>query len=144
MYTSIAGLPDLLERAIGGYPGHVLEDPALGRKERVLQLRGLAQDGDPLALDIFDLQAKAMGLLVAQLAVALDPACFVIGGGLIDPDATTPKFRQRYLGGIASAAGSYLWKTQRESLRIVPATLGEQSQAIGAALVARVVAQASG
>ena len=31
----------------------------------------------------------------------------------------------------------YLWPTQENVLRIVPATLGELSQAVGAALVAR-------
>ena len=143
MYTSLAGLPALLERAIPRYPGHILEDPTLGKKERVMKLRGLAQEGDALALELFDLQAKAMGLLVAQLAMAVDPACFVIGGGLIDPDATTEAFRERYLGGIKSAALEYLWPTQREVLRIVPASLGEQSQAIGAALVARLVVKAA-
>ncbi len=140
MYTSLAGLPALLEGAIGRYPGHVLEDASLGKKERVMKLRGLAQEGDALALELFDLQAKAMGLLVAQLAMAVDPAVFVIGGGLIDPNATTPEFRERYLGGIKTAARATLWPTQLEVLRIVPASLGELSQGIGAALVARHVA----
>ena len=31
---------------------------------------------------------------------------------------------------------SFLWPTQRATMRIVPASLGELSQAIGAALVA--------
>ena len=144
MYTSLAGLPALLDRAIGRYPGHVLEDPSLGKKERVMKLRGLAQEGDALALELFDLQAKAMGLLVAQMAMAVDPAYVVVGGGLIDPDATTPEFRERYLGGIKAAAENYLWPTQKDTLRIVPASLGELSQAIGAALVARHKAQAEG
>lgn len=137
MYTSLAGLPKLLELAIPRYPGHPLEDPSLGKKERVMELRGLAQKGDALALELFDLQAKAMGLLVAQLAMAVDPGYFVVGGGLIDPDATTPEFRERYLGGIRAAALDYLWPTQRKVLRVVPASLGELSQAVGAALVAR-------
>lgn len=144
MYTALAGLPDLLKLALPRHPGHSLEDPSLGKKERVMKLRGLAQDGDALALELFDLQAKAMGILVAQLAMAFDPACFVIGGGLIDPDATTGDFRNRYLGGIKTAALEYLWPTQRDALRIVPASLGEQSQAIGAALVARIVSLTPG
>jgi predicted NBD/HSP70 family sugar kinase len=141
MYTSLAGLPGLLERALPRHSGHGLADPALGGKERAMKLRGLAQEGDPLALELFDLQAKAMGLLVAELAMALDPGCFVIGGGLIDPDATTSEFRQRYLGGIRETALKYLWPTQQARLRIVPATLGELSQAVGAALVARHLAK---
>jgi len=60
----------------------------------------------------------------------------VIGGGLIDPEATTPEFRERYLRIIRESAQPYLWTQQREKLKVVPATLGELSQAIGAALVA--------
>ncbi|MGB6222338.1 ROK family protein [Haloferula sp.] len=143
MYTSLAGLPYLLDLALPRHPGHSLADPTLGKKERVLKLRGLAQDGDALALELFDLQAKAMGLLVAQLTMTLDPSCFVIGGGLIDPEATTETFRDRYLGLIKSTALEYVWPTQKDVLRIIPASLGEQSQAIGAALVARLVVQSS-
>jgi predicted NBD/HSP70 family sugar kinase len=69
--------------------------------------------------------------------MALDPEFVVIGGGLIDPDATTPEFRARYLRLIREAAEPYLWPAQREKIKLVPATLGELSQAIGAALVAK-------
>ena len=37
---------------------------------------------------------------------------------------------------IREAARPYLWPQQRDTLQIVPARLGEMSQAIGAALVA--------
>ena len=91
---------------------------------------------DALALQIFDIQARALGLHVANLSMALDPGIVVIGGGLMDPDSTTPEFRDRYLGGIREAALPYLFPKQRAELQLVPATLGELSQAIGAALVA--------
>jgi glucokinase len=71
----------------------------------------------------------------------VDPGCFVVGGGLIDPDATTVEFRERYLGTIKSTALKYLWPAQREKFRLVPATLGELSQAVGSALVARHIAR---
>ena len=58
-------------------------------KERALALRGLAQKGDALALELFDFQARALGLHVATLAMALDPQFVVIGGGLMDPESTT-------------------------------------------------------
>jgi predicted NBD/HSP70 family sugar kinase len=136
MYTSLAGLPRLLENALPRYPGHQLATAPGTPKEKALSLRGLAQKGDPLALELFDLQAKAMGLLVANLAMVVDPESFVIGGGLMDPDATSDAFRKRYLGILQDTARTYLWPTQRERLRVVPASLGELSQAIGAALVA--------
>lgn len=134
-YTTISGLPQLLADVLKRHPGHELATSAATEKEKVLSLRSRAQKGDPLALEIFDLQAKALGLHVASLAVALDPEFFVIGGGLIDPEATTPEFRERYLGLIRSTARPYLFPGQRAQIKIVPATLGELSQAIGAALV---------
>jgi glucokinase len=75
-------------------------------------------------------------LHVASLAMALDPEFVVIGGGLMDPEATSSEFRERYLGIIRATANPYLWPAQRTRLTIVPATLGDLSQSIGAALAA--------
>ena len=74
---------------------------------------------------------------MASLLMAVDAEFVVIGGGLIDPEATTPEFRERYLRIICESAQPYLWPSQQQKLKVVqPATLGELSQAIGAALVA--------
>ncbi len=136
-YTTISGLPQLLRDTLKRYPDHEFATSDATEKEKVLSLRTRAQQGDPLALDIFDFQAKALGLHAANLIIALDPAYVVIGGGLIDPESTTAEFRQRYLDGIRNAALPYLFPRQREQVQFVPATLGELSQCIGAALVAR-------
>jgi glucokinase len=136
VYTSLAGLPYLLELFLKKYPSHPLASSTEPPKARAFSLRGLAQQGDPLALDIFDLQAKAMGLHVANLAMALDPTHVVIGGGLMDPHATTDAFRERYLSTVKAAAWPYLWPAQRARMNIVPAALGDLSQSIGAALLA--------
>jgi glucokinase len=136
MYTSLAGLPALLARGLDRYPDHPLARSPLPIKERAFALRGLAQQGDPLATEIFDFQARAMGLFVAMLAMALDPEFVVIGGGLMDPDATTDAFRSRYLQGLRHAAQPFLWSAQQKRLTVVQAALGDLSQAIGAALVA--------
>src|SRR4051794_311425 len=61
VYTTLAGLPYLLAEALSRYPDHELARSSLGVKERVLALRGLAQKGDALAVEIFDFQARAMG-----------------------------------------------------------------------------------
>ena len=136
MYTSLAGLPALLTRGLERHPTHELATSSLPMKERAFALRGLAQKGDPLACEIFDFQAKAMGLFVATLAMALDPEYVVIGGGLMDPDATTAAFRARYLQVLRDAAAPFLWSAQKQRLTVVEAALGDLSQAIGAALVA--------
>ncbi len=136
VYTTLSGLPYLLEEKLADYPDHELARSTAPMRERVLSLRGLAQKGDSLALAIFDFQARALGLHVASLAMALDPGFVVIGGGLMDPEATTEAFRERYLGIIRETAQPYLWPAQRARVTIVPAALGDLSQSIGAALAA--------
>ncbi len=134
--TTISGLPHLLAEKLVKYPDHALAKSTATPKEKALSLRGLAQKGDVLALEIFDFQARALGLHVANLCLALDPHYVVIGGGLMDHEATTPEFRERYLGVIRETASTYLWPVQRERIKIVSASLGDLSQAIGAALTA--------
>ena len=135
-YTTISGLPQLIAEFLPKHPTHAFHTSAAPIKEKAFSLRTLAQKGDPLAVDIFNFQAKALGLHMASLLIAVDAEFVVIGGGLIDPEATTPEFRERYLRIIRESALPYLWPQQREKLKVVPATLGELSQAIGAALVA--------
>ena len=136
LYTTLAGLPYLLAEKLPAYPDHPLAKSTQTPKEKALALRGLAQKGDPLAVELFDFQARAMGLHIANLVLALDPEFVVIGGGLMDPESTTDAFRARYLDLVRETARPHLWPVQRERLTIVPSTLGELSQAIGAALVA--------
>ena len=136
IYTCLAGLPYLLAEKLEQYPDHELAKSSLSLKERAFALRGLAQKEDKLATELFDFQAKAMGLHVANLAMALDPKFVVIGGGLMDPEATTIAFRERYLSILRSTAREYLWPSQRDVISIAPAALGDLSQAIGAALAA--------
>jgi len=136
MYTTLAGLPYLLEEALKRHPDHELASSAGLSKQKALALRGLAQKGDRLAVEIFDFQARALGLHVASLSMALDAKFVVIGGGLMDPESTTSEFRSRYLQIIRDTAAPYLWPPQRTALTVVPASLGDLSQAIGGALVA--------
>ena len=135
-YTTISGLPQLLAEFLKRHPQHELATSTAPIKEKVLSLRTRAQKGDTLALEIFDFQARVMGLHVANMVMAMDPGIVVIGGGLMDHEATTPEFRERYLKKIRETAIPYLWEPQRGTVKIVPAALGELSQAIGAALVA--------
>ena len=135
-YTTISGLPQLLAVFIKRHPEHELAKSTAPIKEKVLSLRTRAQKGDALALEIFGFQARVMGIHVANLVMAFDPGIVVIGGGLMDHEATTPEFRTRYMNGIRAAAQPYLWEPQKNTVKIVPAELGELSQAIGAALVA--------
>lgn len=144
VYTALSGLPYLLAERLLRYPDHALVSSPLSMRERALTLRGLAQQDDPLACELFDFQARALGLHVANLAMALDMQYVVIGGGLMDPEATTAAFRERYLRIVRETADTYLWPPQRGYIAIVPAALGDLSQAIGAALVALYRGRAGG
>jgi glucokinase len=136
LYTTLAGLPYLLAERLASRPDHPLAKSSQTPKEKALALRGLAQKGDPLAVELFDFQARAMGLHIANLTMALDPEFVVIGGGLMDPESTSEAFRERYLRIVRETARPHLWPQQRDRVTILPSTLGELSQAIGAALVA--------
>ncbi len=135
-YTTISGLPYLLAEKLLKYPNHELAGSDAPIKEQVLSLRSRAQKGDALAVEIFDFQARVLGLHVANLVMALDPGIVIIGGGLMDHEATTPEFRERFLRIIRETARPYLWAQQRDTIKILPAVLGDMSQAIGAAIVA--------
>lgn len=136
MYTTLAGMPYLLAEKLPHYPTHELARSSQPVKDKALAVRGLAQQGDPLAVELFDFQARALGYHVANLAMALDPQFVILGGGLMDPEATVDAFRDRYLRIVRDTAAPLLWPAQRKQMSIVPAALGDLSQAIGAALVA--------
>lgn len=136
VYTTLSGLPHLLALKLESYPDHQLIHDTRPVREKVMLLRDLAQEGDALAQELFDFQAQAMGLHLANLAMALDPRFVVIGGGLMDPGSTTDDFRERYLRIVKETALPHLWPSQRETLELHPASLGDLSQSIGAALVA--------
>jgi predicted NBD/HSP70 family sugar kinase len=66
-YTTISGLPQMLADALKRHPGHPLATSTESEKDKALSLRDLAQDGDTLALEIFDLQARALGFHAANM-----------------------------------------------------------------------------
>jgi predicted NBD/HSP70 family sugar kinase len=135
-YTTLSGLPHLLDEMLKRHSGHALAKSKLHPKEKAMSLRGLAQDGDALAREVFDFQARALGIHAANLCLALDPGFVVIGGGLMDHESTTAEFRDRYINLARETALPYLWPAQRANIKFAASELGELSQAIGAALVA--------
>ena len=135
-YTTLSGLPHLLEEMLKKHPGHPLAKSTLPPKEKAASLRGFAQAGDPLATDIFDFQARALGMHAATLCLALDPGIVVIAGGLMDSGSTSSKFRERCIRLVREAAMPFLWPSQQKTITFAASELGDLSQAIGAALVA--------
>jgi glucokinase len=131
--------------ASGGGLGLLAREAAMaGRLPAVVALAG----GDPESVRGEDVTAAALagdadarqvveqlgwwvGFGLANLTCVLDPACIVLGGGLVAAgelwfEATRAAFAELVEGGSA-----------REPVVIVPAAFGERAGAVGAALAAR-------
>lgn len=95
----------------------------------------LARSGDAMCTELFHEVGSWLGVGLANLAAALDPSCFVVGGGvsaadelLIDP--AREAFRRQLTG-----------RGYRPEARIVKAQLGPEAGMVGAADLARLVAR---
>ncbi len=132
-YASGAGLGVLArEAALAGRLGEVVRlaggDPESVRGEDVSTA---ASAGDPAARQVIEEVGWWVGFGLANLAAALDPECFVLGGGVVQAgdllvDAARATFAQLLEGA-----------DRRPQAVIVPATFGERAGAVGAALAAR-------
>jgi len=71
---------------------HPLNTTELSNIEKAFKLRDYAEDGDTLALSIFQKQAYVLGFGIGDLCAALDPGLIVLGGGLAEA-----KFRDWFL-----------------------------------------------
>lgn len=132
--------------ASGSGLGRLARDAAIGgRVQRVVALAGgdadrvrgedvqaAAREGDAEALEVIDLFGHWVALGLANLTNALDPAAFVLGGGLAAS-------ADLYIGPI------HRWFTQllysphlRPHPELVFGQLGEHAGAVGAALLAEV------
>jgi len=88
--------------------------------------------GDPLTADLIDGAVEALAAGIASAVNLLDVEAVVLGGGLAD------KLGPSFLGRIDAAMRPHLF-LQPPRIRVVPAELGDDGGATGAALVARLV-----
>jgi glucokinase len=117
--------------AVGGRLRRVVEmaggDAGLVRGEHV---QGAAREGDAGALAVVDEFARWVALGLVNLTNALDPAMFVLGGGLAEG-------ADLYLEPILRWFEALLYSPQlRPHPAVAFAELGERAGAIGAALAA--------
>jgi len=90
-----------------------------------------AKEGDPAALEIYRVIAGSIGYGMADLAAALDPAVFVIGGGVADAgellrEPTEKAYLERLTG-----------RGRRPIAKVLIAQLGGEAGIAGAADLAR-------
>jgi glucokinase len=115
-YASLTGIKNhLLPYWLGRYPDHPLHrvDPASAAK----QVRGLAErDHDPMAMAIFEQQAKALGHLFTVAANFIDPDAFFVGGGVVE---SAPWFRTWFLNTVQAHTTLRVEQAERTEFALV-------------------------
>ncbi len=132
-FASGSGLARLArEAAHAGRLAEVVDlaggDPESVRGEHVTMA---AKAGDAGALAVLGELGWWLALGLSNLALALDPAVMVYGGGLVETVTLVHDEVRRAFDDLLEG------RVYRPEMRIVPALLGERAGAIGAALVAR-------
>ena len=90
-----------------------------------------AREGDAVALAAFNTTAQWLGAGIASLAVILDPACVIIGGGVIDAG-------EILLTPTRVAVERYMpFSGKHPSPKIIAAQLGNEAGLVGVADLAR-------
>ncbi len=90
-----------------------------------------AREGDPVALAAFNTTGQWLGAGIASLSVLLDPACVVIGGGVIDAGEILLKPTRESLERNMPFAGKHPYP------QIIAAELGNEAGLVGVADLAR-------
>jgi glucokinase len=80
----------LLPYFLPKFPGHELAN--LHPRQAAKAVRGLAEKGDALCLEIFRVQAHALGLFFDEMINTFDPDVLIIGGGAIETSAEFQKW----------------------------------------------------
>ena len=95
-------------------------------------VRGYAERGDVMALEIFRQQAMAIGRVFSIAAKVTDPDVYFVGGGVID---AAPHFRDWLLAAVTGNTSLYIEQAEIAEIRLVPDLdmAGARGSAIAAA-----------
>jgi predicted NBD/HSP70 family sugar kinase len=107
---------------------HPLNSQPGSDRDKAKKLRELAASGDPLALQLFDDQAKALGIAMLMINYIGDYDLLVIGGGVCD---LTPELRDRYVEVAASAYYDHALDGFRDFSGLSFSVCGDQASVIG-------------
>jgi predicted NBD/HSP70 family sugar kinase len=72
----------LLPYFLPKYPGHEYHKMEITQAAKLV--RGMAERGDPLAREIFRVQAHALGVFFDEMINTFDPDALIVGGGAIE------------------------------------------------------------
>jgi len=123
--TAIRNL--LLPHFLARHPGHELG--ALPIADAAKRVRGLAQAGDVMCREIFQVQARALGMFFDQMVNVFDPDALIVGGGAVE---ASTDFQQWVLGEIR--AGMPTQRAEQADIPIHRMPNGDTAGARGAAL----------
>ena len=127
----------LLPFFLARQPEHELNRAGDTRKAAKM-VRGMAERGDTLCLEIFRVQARALGLFFDQILNTFDPDALIIGGGALE---TAPEFQNWFLREVR--AGMPEQREEQAGIEIYIMPNGDTAGARGAAIEAMKVAKAS-
>ncbi|ARQ67965.1 ROK family glucokinase [Streptomyces marincola] len=126
------------ELAVADSPvAHHLLDRVGGRTRDITGplITELARSGDAMCVELLEDMGRWLGVGIANLAAALDPARFVVGGGVSEAD-------ELLIGPAREAFRRHLTgRGYRPEAEIVRARLGTDAGMVGAADLARLVAR---
>ena len=112
------------------FPGHELAAKPLSVAAK--RVRKLGEKGDPLALQIFEQQAMAIGRLFTIAANFTDPHAYLLGGGVVE---ATPKFRDWFLARVRTHTLLREEQAHASQIALVPDL--DMAGARGSAIAAR-------
>lgn len=98
-------------------------------RDKAKLLRGLADNGDELALELFDDQARALGIALLNVNYLGDYDLLVIGGGVCD---LSPSMRERYRNGVIESYRRHALEGFQDRIAIEFSVCGDDAPAIGA------------
>lgn len=114
-------------RAAGGTPTLLVELAGDKRMKSSIFAKAL-EAGDGVAVELLDEAVAALGMALASATALVDLELIVVGGGLAE------KLGAGFVGRIEQAVRSRLL-VPSSPLRVVPASLGDLTGALGAALL---------
>jgi predicted NBD/HSP70 family sugar kinase len=128
----------LLPHFLKKYSGHDLSRLAEARyAARVV--RGLADAGDPMCREIFQVQAHALGLFFDEMINTFDPDALIVGGGALE---TTPEFQRWFIDEVRT--GMPIQREEQADIPIRVMPNGDTAGARGAAIEALNFAERNG
>jgi predicted NBD/HSP70 family sugar kinase len=121
---------NLLPYWLTRYPGHELaKSESIARAAKLV--RSYGENGDAMALRIFEQQAIAIGRLFTIAANFMDPDAYFVGGGVVE---TAPQFREWFLAKVRE--NTQLKEEQEAVARFTVVPDLDMAGARGAALAA--------